>query len=745
MAQPRRPHPCPCGGGCPRCQSKTHTAVERAQSSAGTPLPAALREQLETTAGTAMAGVRVHTGSASALAATALFARAYAVGRDIHFARGAYDPASAAGQGLIAHEAAHTVQPASLGGRGARIELSPPTDQAETDANRFANAFAHGERQALARAPAPAGVVRVYRQPDDSPRRAHASSPDRLRCRRYPHPQNPCARVGNEDLRAIVRLDYSVLPGDIGSAIVRILDTPATLHNAAYRAELLKTACCMLDPNLARKVREVFEQRRGHVGERFGRLATFHRCAILHILDVRAAARPSATPTAASSTTPGTASLSADGPAIRALSSARVQRARAALDRELFRVAGKPDILSFLLPVHTRYARRQSAQFIQNDFLRFQARINERSTFAISEFGATGISVAVEPAAYLINNVLEFFHCMFDQLDGTTSNAIENLIKSSPLRLLRVPDRLAAGVLVGMKNAIASALSTLRKLVTDPWSLVQPTIALIKEMTGPGGAAIACALGGDMGEHLATIVRQSSRRGIDALAYQLGKIAGPAVLSALLAVILPGVGAAISNTRVFKRLIAFFRSIRHRLPFGRRHHHHHHDEGHVPERKQLEAGEHERREESGAPHNSPAKSKEPEKGPTLDLFGGRRSQVPNAINVDLVAEEGVRASATALPFRTGSIGEIVASGPRAPFLGEAARVLQPGGRLFINATKGNKFGKLPAGSALERLGLRVVQDAGPLAPRFSGHTFRRTDGSVIPRSSVRTTILKKTQ
>ena len=130
------------------------------------------------------------------------------------------------------------------------------------------------------------------------------------------------------------------------------------------------------------------------------------------------------------------------------------------------------------------------------------------------------------------------------------------------------------------------------------------------------------------------------------------------------------------------------------------------------------------------------------KGTTLDLFGGRVSQIPGAINVDLIATSGVRASTSALPFRSGSVAEVIASGPQASFLNEAARVLQPGGQLIINASKGNKFGRLPSASVLEFLGLRVVQQ-GPLSSRFSHQVFRRTDGGVIPSSSVNTTILER--
>jgi RHS repeat-associated protein len=130
-------------------------------------------------------------------------------------------------------------------------------------------------------------------------------------------------------------------------------------------------------------------------------------------------------------------------------------------------------------------------------------------------------------------------------------------------------------------------------------------------------------------------------------------------------------------------------------------------------------------------------------GLTVDLFGGKTSQIPDAVNLDTIAEQGIRASATDLPFATGSVSEIIASGPRSPFLEEASRVLEPGGRIYINATKGNKFGSIPDAETLSELNLRVIQENGPLDSRFEDQVFRRTDGSVIPTEAVRTSILEK--
>lgn len=87
--------------------------------------------------------------------------------------------------------------------------------------------------------------------------------------------------------------------------------------------------------------------------------------------------------------------------------------------------------------------------------------------------------------------------------------------------------------------------------------------------------------------------------------------------------------------------------------------------------------------------------------PTIELFGGKSAQTPGAINVD------IRADARQLPFAGGSLGEIVASNPYIPknaggtnsmmdFLPEATRVIEPGGKIFINANSANPYGKIQA-------------------------------------------------
>lgn len=81
-----------------------------ARSSSGIPLPSAFRRKYASSLNTDLDDVRVHADGASASAAEALSARAYTVGRDIHFGAGEYRPFSPEGESLLAHEVVHAAQ-----------------------------------------------------------------------------------------------------------------------------------------------------------------------------------------------------------------------------------------------------------------------------------------------------------------------------------------------------------------------------------------------------------------------------------------------------------------------------------------------------------------------------------------------------------------------------------------------------------------------------------------------------------
>jgi len=76
----------------------------------GQPLPASARSFFESRLGHGFGRVRVHTDAHAQSSADALGARAYTVGSDVVFGGGEYDPTSARGRRLLAHELTHVVQ-----------------------------------------------------------------------------------------------------------------------------------------------------------------------------------------------------------------------------------------------------------------------------------------------------------------------------------------------------------------------------------------------------------------------------------------------------------------------------------------------------------------------------------------------------------------------------------------------------------------------------------------------------------
>nr|WP_230198674.1 DUF4157 domain-containing protein [Halopiger djelfimassiliensis] len=109
----------------------------------GQPLDKPIQRALEERMDADFSNVRVHTGAKAAEAAESIDAKAFTCGNDIVFNSGEYDPESAEGQFLLAHELAHVRQQT-----GAAISMMPQSDadleidpdpQLEREADEAAN------------------------------------------------------------------------------------------------------------------------------------------------------------------------------------------------------------------------------------------------------------------------------------------------------------------------------------------------------------------------------------------------------------------------------------------------------------------------------------------------------------------------------------------------------------------------------------------------------------------------------
>ena len=112
-------------------------AAIAASRGGGRPLDADVSRRLEPALDASLGDVRVHTSDRAAELARAVSARAFTVGNDIFFGAGEYRPGSHDGNGLIAHEVAHTIQQRGAPATGP-LTVSQPGDAMESEAEAVA-------------------------------------------------------------------------------------------------------------------------------------------------------------------------------------------------------------------------------------------------------------------------------------------------------------------------------------------------------------------------------------------------------------------------------------------------------------------------------------------------------------------------------------------------------------------------------------------------------------------------------
>jgi hypothetical protein len=114
-----------------------HPDIESAIASVsggGGSLDAAVAGDVGSALGDPFGEVRVHSDDHAAALSRAVSARAFTVGRDIFFGEGEYDPGTAPGRELLAHELAHVVQQRG-GGQSGPLTVSEPGDALEREAD----------------------------------------------------------------------------------------------------------------------------------------------------------------------------------------------------------------------------------------------------------------------------------------------------------------------------------------------------------------------------------------------------------------------------------------------------------------------------------------------------------------------------------------------------------------------------------------------------------------------------------
>jgi hypothetical protein len=120
--------------------------VHRVIGSSSRPLDHGSRNRFAPYFGSGLDAVRVHADSEAAASARAVRADAYTVGRHIVFGAGKYDPGTASGDGLIAHELAHVAQQRGQDPGPSHLSVAEADSVAEQEADRAAGVALSGSR-----------------------------------------------------------------------------------------------------------------------------------------------------------------------------------------------------------------------------------------------------------------------------------------------------------------------------------------------------------------------------------------------------------------------------------------------------------------------------------------------------------------------------------------------------------------------------------------------------------------------
>jgi hypothetical protein len=126
------------GNGAARTVAEESPVLDVVSSGGGRALEEPVRTDMESRLGADFGDVRVHTDDRAHGSAQAVNAHAYTVGSNIVFQRDRYDPASADGRTMLAHELTHVIQqrngPVDGSPAPGGVRVSDPSDRFEREA-----------------------------------------------------------------------------------------------------------------------------------------------------------------------------------------------------------------------------------------------------------------------------------------------------------------------------------------------------------------------------------------------------------------------------------------------------------------------------------------------------------------------------------------------------------------------------------------------------------------------------------
>jgi hypothetical protein len=140
--------------------------VHNVLRSPGQPIDSANRTFFERRLGQDFSGVRVHTDSKAAESAQSIGAQAYTFGKNIVFDSGQYEPATASGCQLVAHELVHVMQQGNVPRAGDKMRIGDPHETRESEADRAAQQALETASPYVSVGTTPASIARKEKDKD---------------------------------------------------------------------------------------------------------------------------------------------------------------------------------------------------------------------------------------------------------------------------------------------------------------------------------------------------------------------------------------------------------------------------------------------------------------------------------------------------------------------------------------------------------------------------------------------------
>jgi len=507
--------------GQPSGQAATAPAsVDHVLASPGRPLEPALRQDMEQRFGHDFSGVRVHSGSAAEQSAQDVNAHAYTVGNNMVFGVGQLAPGTHDGRRLIAHELTHVLQQS-------------------------------GE-----------GVSQVQRQS-----RSHL----RDRCGSEGDPV-PCVDWSSVPHRARLS-NYLAKAADdsFGRSVNTVVEVLKASVAPSERVQLLRIACCQLEPKDAEFLQDVFAFRRGTAGKAFGDLSTSTRCSLLSILQNRAAvAHQSLSPDDNLITTIRVAIGSDAGIVDDRILGKRAFQASSGLNlgnpailisasEAVRKIAGLGAMVEYLALVEQALPHRK----LERRAEQFPGIVQPRGVYKTygGVIAPAMLRVVATPFAWLVNFAQNFQAFLRGLHRGISESVTVEAAEEFGIRLagsvvlsFLFPPPFLAGTLAGfwmMAKGFVETIINIKEVVTM-------TLELISTMFTADGYDFAKAMGEGMGVEFGQTIVQMSQKNLVIFVYELGKLVGPAILLAVLSLLgLPEAAGAAVSARITEILSPF--------------------------------------------------------------------------------------------------------------------------------------------------------------------------------------------